>query len=436
MVVDDGTLAGRSYSSRLTAVWKMGNKTTYTININNYQFSIENTTDIDAHYVILTTDIKAEGVRADKNWTVTCEETPDVTIQLQSEMNEYSRQGFWTDKLYKESKNSEPESARGAKSLELTGSGSFPVAIFVPENTGEAARDIRLTVKVDGKTEKELFIRQLCPAWTGNVGWEQIDDNEMAQYGFKWNRVACYMYVYSYSSLEFSKRERYKEYCQSVINENSASKYASVENWEYQKGRLGVVLAYRWYIKVDYSKLNSLTGIAESILDGMSNTINLFNNAGSATTGSFESILGSILKTEKGQENQTAFRIGDGSSLRDEYGITTYQAPAPTDDNINGSPAVGNCLKKNRYNLLQTTATVDGTEVISLSPFIKEEDIFWYLPAVDQFSTLPSAVASSIVPGDCWSSTAVTDGENAYLGNGNTDERLIEHKVRAVRKKP
>lgn len=433
VVVDDGTPGGRSYSSRLTAVWTMGNKTTYTININNYQFSIENTADIDAHYVILTTDIKAEGVRADKNWTVTCEtsgEPSDVSIQLQSEMNEYSRLGFWTDKLYEESTNSEPKgSARGAKTLELTGSGSFPVAIFVPENTGEVTRDIRLTVKIDGKTEKELLIRQLCPAWAGSgderIGWEQIDDDVMAQYGFKWNRVACYMYVYSFISETSSKAQRYKDYCQSVINENFASKYASVEKLTFKP------LSYRWYIKIDYSKLNSLSGIAQSASDGRSNTISLFKNAGSAITGSFERVLGSILKTEKGQENQTAFRIGNGQ-INSDGG---QEAPAPTGKDINGSPAVGNCLKKNRYNLLQTTAKVDGTEVISLSPFIKEEDIFWYLPAVDQFSTLPSAVASSIVPGDYWSSTAVTDGENAYLGNRSTGFRLDEHKVRAVRKK-
>lgn len=426
VVVDDGTPAGRSYSSRLTAVWKMGNKTTYTININNYQFSIENTTDIDAHYVILTTDIKAEGVRADKNWTVTCEtsgEPSDVSIQLQSEMNEYSRLGFWTDKLYEESTNSEPKgSARGAKTLELTGSGSFPVAIFVPENTGEVTRDIRLTVKIDGKTEKELLIRQLCPAWAGNIGWEQIDDNETAQYGFKWDRVAYYAYLYTADTR--AERESYSAYCQSVIDNNQAGNYASVDHFSYN------LVARRYCIKIEYGKLNTYVGNASDRNEGQLNTKNLLNLIGSAAiTGAFEKVVSEILKTETGKENEPAFRLGNGG---------WNEAHEPTGNVINGSPAVGDCVKKNRYNLLQTTKTVAGGDtMLELSPFIKEDDIVWFLPAVDQFFHLPlsSTVVSPVEPGDCWSSTAVTDGENAYLGNGSPVDRLENHKVRAVRKK-
>ena len=168
-------------------------------------------------------------------------------------------------------------------------------------------------------------------------------------------------------------------------------------------------------------------GNASDRNEGQLNTKNLLNLIGSAAiTGAFEKVVSEIKKTETGKENQPAFRLGDGG---------WNEAPMWTGDVINGSPAVGDCVKKNRYNLLQTTKTVAGGDtMLELSPFINDEDIVWFLPAVDQFSTLPSAVASSIVPGDCWSSTAVTDGENAYLGNGSTDERLIEHKVRAVRK--
>lgn len=44
----------------------MGNITTYTIGISNYMFSIDNTSDLDAHYVIHTANLKAEGVRQGK----------------------------------------------------------------------------------------------------------------------------------------------------------------------------------------------------------------------------------------------------------------------------------------------------------------------------------------------------------------------------------
>lgn len=416
VVVNDGS-ADRVYTRQLTsAEWSMGNITTYTIGISNYMFSIDNTSDLDAHYVIHTANLKAEGVRQGKRWTVTCKPA-GVSIQLQSDMNDFSRQGFWTDKMYEASSTTSNISARGENSLTLTGSGTFPIAIFVPENVSDEVRDITLSVSVDGGSgyETQIHLRQLHPAWSGDAGWEQIDDNTMAQYGFKWNRVVYYGYLYSTTLLG---NQTYYNYLDGIIKENNAGQYASIGTYQSGIGRR------RYYIKIDYGQLNGLVSHASDGNDGMMNTINLLKTAGTATTASFERVLESILKTESGHEDQTAFRLGNGQQ---------NEAPAPTGDNIAGAPAVGDCIKKNRYNLRRTTTVVDGKANVSVTPFIKDEDIVWYLPGVDQFSSLPTEVVSPIVPADCWSSTAVTDGANAYLGNRSRADRLSGHKVRAVR---
>ncbi len=416
VVVSDGT-NDISYSHELsTDNWRAGRRNTYSISMWNYQFSLTTSTDADAHYVIYKTSINADNVPAGKKWTVTCN-TPgvDATIQRQSDINTFAADGFWTDRYYDGSTTNRGASARGDKSLTLNGSGTFDVAVFVPENTGTEPRDIVLSIQVEDKStpEDDLTFRQLNPAWVGGNGWEQIDDNDSDFYGFKWNRLAYYVYVYNNGFGDHSSSNN-EAYCQQIIDENNAGSYAKTERRWTGRG-------YRWCIRIDYSSLSTLVGIATSSDNGLSNTINLNHRAGSASTGSFETVLANIKKTESGHETEAAFRLGNGSD----------NIPAPTGDNITGAPAIGHCLKKNRYNLLQTRA-VDGE--LAITPFINDDDIVWYLPAVDEFSTLPSDVVSPIVPSECWSSTAVGDASNAYFGNRSTADRLTTHKVRAIRK--
>lgn len=403
----------------VSANWTMGNITTYSISVSNYEFSIDDESPVlDAHYVIYKTNINARNLPAGKEWTVTCVADTDkpVTIQLQSDMNIYAKDGFWTDRIYEG--ESDVASARGESKLTLSGSGSFPVAIFLPENVGNETRDISLSIAVDGRNNpvEDISLKQLKPAWTSsNYGWEQIDDGTMGEYGFKWDRIAYYGYVYTINSFN---RDSYKAYCQSVIDENNAQSYASIGTYPYK------YISSRYYIKINYNLLSNLRDRAVSETDGLDNTVNLYKLAGSATTGSFETVVSSILKTEAGHTTEHAFRLGNGA--RDE-------APAPTGDNINGSPAVGECVKKNRFNLQKTTSP-EGD--VSLTPIIATSDIVWYLPAVDQFSNIPAEIVSPVTASECWSSTAVGNGASAYLGNRTLEDRLVEHKVRAVRKRP
>lgn len=81
-----------------------------------------------------------------------------------------------------------PGSERGETVYHGTGSGEFPIAVFVPENVGYAHRVIDLSVKFadsDG-TAQTLSLTQLAPSWYGNdIGCERIESSP-APWGFYW----------------------------------------------------------------------------------------------------------------------------------------------------------------------------------------------------------------------------------------------------------
>ena len=95
---------------------------------------------------------------------------------------------------------------------------------------------------------------------------------------------------------------------------------------------------------------------------------------------------------------------------------------------INESQALTLALKKNRYYLNRYTDT--GTGMETTAPRITEDNIVWYLPAYQQFNSLP---AGSFSPADFWSSTAYNNATQAYLGNGMPATRNTQKKVRVVR---
>ncbi len=414
IVMSDGT-GDRIYSRRLAGEQlSMGNITTYSISVTDYNFEIDRNDPIDAHYVIYNTTLKADGVASGTDWTVTVSaDGADTSLQLTADVNDYVKQGFWTDRLIEN--NADKGSARGSNEMKFSGSSDYPITVFVPENADGTEREVTLTITVKGKVQKEIKLTQLYPAWTtSGFGWEQIDDKTTAEYGFKWDRVLYYGYLYANKRAVIEKNYNY---LQSIIEDNKATGFASIHEYSYN------ILYTRYAIKIDYRLLNSLSGITDHTNE-LSNTTNLYNHAGAATTNSFANIVASIKKTENGKETEPAFRLGNGN---------TGEAPAPSGSNINGSPAIGDCLKKNRYNL-QRSINSEGD--VSLSPVIKADDIVWYMPAVGQFSLMPSTVVDPIMPADCWSSTAVTNGTDAYLGDGTISQRLVNHKVRAARNRP
>lgn len=430
ITVDYGAEGERTYSHTLTSSnWTMGINTLYNITITNYSFQLTEITPADAHYVIYRTSVEAANLPADKAWTLTAEASDgaDVTIQNQADLNTFAQQGFWTDKI-KEA-GSADVSARGTNTLSFSGNGTFPVAIFMPENATDAERKITLNIRVDGKTsdEKPLTLTQLHPAWTNSgFGWEQTQDIE-GQYGFKWDLVLYYGYLYNNGIGDHSSANN-RNYCQQVINENNASAYAEPE--QYNNG-----IFRRWAIKIDYGKLSD--PVASDRTSGRDNTINLFNYGGSATTNSFVFTVQDIKKTESGHEDEVTFRLGRGDNNPPNAPSGNSPEITLNEDRtrvtkFESYTAVGECMKKNRYNLQRTITSGE----VSITPVISTADIVWYMPAVDQFNSAPTTIVDPVTPASCWSSTCVNDKTNAYLGNGSSAERLTNHSIRAVRNRP
>lgn len=425
--------------------WPAGARVKYSISITpGYNFELVDAPEaIDAHYVICRTTLRVTGVAADVGWKLTAPQLggENASIIAQADMNEFAKDGFWTDKITRA--GGAVESARGGQTFSGKGSGDFPIAIFVPENASTAARDVNLEVTFDSQknsdlasVKKTLTISQLCPAWAaGGFGWEQIEESPRSEYGFNWDYTVYYGYVYSYNSTTPGqrKKEAFIKYVNEVIDSNGAELFAFPYEFVYQTA-LGGSLPSEWRqsIMIDYGKLNDLHGLASDPSDGWTNTKNMYTHAGKAVTGAFEKAIKRIRKTEANKETEPAFRIGDGT-YKIENLVRHYEAPAPTgsvkpSDNI----AAGECIKKNRYNLVESTSD-EGDKATTTS--ISEADIVWYLPAHNQFNDIPTGtVRDAIVPADTWSSTAISDQTNAYLGSHASELRTAIHRVRACRR--
>lgn len=394
--------------------WEQNKTYHYRLNIaGKFNFSLSNTQVMDAHYVIHRTNVTAEDTQG-KSWTikVSSDDKANISIQKVDEMNDFAKTSkIWTDR-YLDANGNDEGSARGDDYITITGDGTTSIAIFAPENIQDKNRNIYLTFELDGKEVGKQTLTQLCPAWVGDFGWEQTDDNQEGTFGFNWTRTASYGYVYTAPAWG---SDTYKNYCQSIIDANNANSYSSVGTYRYGLTRL------RYCININYSNLSN---IVTSETEGHTNTINLYNMAGTATTNTFEQVILGILKTENGHTTEQAFRLGNGD---------TNEAPAPTGENINGSAAVGECLKKNKYNLKKTVSE-DGD--VGYNLYIQANDIVWYLPAVNQFNSLPEVVGDAIVPANYWSSSVPTEGStNAYNGAKASIPRSQTLKVRAARNK-
>lgn len=399
-------------------VWTKGKPQNYILSITpdcklEFMSSVERQ---DAHYVICRTEISVDKLVSGKSWQLvaSADDGADVSVQLEEDVNSFAKQGFWTDKVMLGDEVTS-DSARGTSSISSSAEGIFSVYVFIPENVGSQDRVVTLTLKTnDGGSQVSQEIVQSCPAWTGTFGWENVDDNESGPYGFNWNRKVAYIFPYNLGGWpnKYTVNEA-RELVEGLISQYDASSYASFETFKF-----GIFNANtRSYVYLDYSKLNNLS-VAESSTDGLSNTKALSALGGSATTSAFEEALKNTYKTEEGHEHENMFRLPgtDDSSA----------VPRPSGDNNVSSGILNYIMKKNRYYLRINTDTSIGSQ--TTAPYIKEQDILWYLPAYGQFS-LNDGISSA----DYWSSTASSGGTDAYLGNGSTDNRANSHKVIAVR---
>lgn len=415
IVVNDGT-ADRTYTRQITAAnWTMGNITTYSVSVTN--FTLSEAPTLDAHFVICNTTVKAEGVKAGRNWTVTVasDDGADLSLQLTADVNDFVKQGFWTDKKMINGTTITDESARGSNTITCTGPGEFPVTIFVPENISEKDRTITLTIKVDGNNSQQtvLNLTQVHPARSGNIGWEQINDNQSGVFGFLY--TAKRVYVYNDGDWENTANQIIAN-VNTLIQQYNATTYAKCVRYRPSPW----IAKYRNYVEIDYSKLNALGINASSTDDGEKNTRELFSFGGTALTNNFEKALQAMRRiNDPNTEAYVPRRSTDPSDVPQEV----------TGALINESQMLTEVLKKNRY-YLNTSTEGDLTTTTAL---IRVQDITWYIPAVDQFSGAPAWMNGAVMnSADYWSSTA-GDGITAYTGAKTTAERTEQKSIRVAR---
>lgn len=414
------SLAGRE--------WRQGTVTTYHIGITpEYRLEFTETPPTqDAHYVICESAVSISGIPAGKAWTLTVSpsDDSDPSIQLTADINEFARQGFWTDREMSNGSVTS-RSARGSRQIKGTGPGEFPLTVFLPENISDTPRTVTLTLSVDGAPAQNSVtqqIVQLAPAWTGDTGWEQIDDNENAAYGFSYTAHHVYVYYDGYYNLtEGDKLQQLKSMIDNIIAQYNASTYADVYRKSY-------AAKYRYAVDINYEKLSNLGLNAASATDGLTNTRQLFNFGGSAVSTTFETALQGLRRID--DESVTAFRRRNNASnwdnLDNRFGFPLWVEGTA----INESQALSAVLKKNRYYLNHYTDS--GTEMEATAPRIQESDIVWYLPAREEFASSPTNYSPA---GEYWSSTACDNATEAYSGDGTPTLRSTRKKIVAARRR-
>ncbi len=409
--------------------WPKGKTVTYKLSISpEGEFKLDETRVLDAHYEILMTTLVVTGVPAGKAWTVSAPTLSDerVTIQSQGDMNSYARQGYWTDN-YAEAQGSSLDitgSARGETVYHGTGSGEFPIAVFVPENVGDTSRTINLSVKFadsDG-TAQTLSLTQLAPSWYGdNIGCERIESSP-APWGFYWEndfKIICD--VTGCSDEDRTDLRQYIEWTQSLHNMSSWP----IIGWIIQSIYGDDIPDLSSFVDMDKSgaflgiggkadkvtiELGSLStsGIAESSTDGQQNTRDVYNFNGIQ-------FVNEIIVQIQNMPGYTVTTEGTGVFPTNNASIV--------------------CMKLNNWDIIN----VNNEQILSLTGGTEVMDPKWYLPATSEIPGMDDNEYP--LSGDYWTSTAVSgSNQKAYkhLSGGSTSEesRNQNLRIRAVRKKP
>lgn len=422
VVFQDGTSGQeRTMSASIAGTqWPQGKTVTYSLSITpEYEFKLSDERTLDAHYEIYTTSLVVSGVAAGQSWTITA---PDgVTVQAQSDMNSWARQGYWTDRNINGQGN-DNGSARGNSSYSNTGSGEFPIAIFVPENIGDGKRSIALSISVNGNAVQTINIEQYAPSWYGsNIGCERLEGDPQP-WGFYWSND--YALTFDLTNCNENDRESLRQYVEwtkalhtlsnwpfigwiiTAIFGNDIPDLSFVDMKKSNTGFLGAG-GIADEITINLGQLNT-ENIAESTDNGQQNTRDIYNFQGIQLV------------------NEIINRIqnvgGYNSSMMKETGTGVF----PTNN------AAIACMKLNSWNVV----TANNEEILQLTNNSPTPD--WYLPASGEIT----GIHDDEIPlsGNYWTSTSVQGShENAYKydnsGAVSQERRDTRLNVRAVRKK-
>lgn len=363
------------------AEWPMGKTITYRLSITpEYELEFTSEPQVqDAHYVIYPIKIKVDpGLTG--GWKLKST-SPKVT--LRKNLTELEEVGYWI------------EEDRGTQTIEGTESGDITVYAFLEENVTNAERDVVLELSPKGfpsATPAKFTIRQLCPSWNADgLGCERIEGKKY-QWGFLWGDNMKMVYTVPGWILK-------KWWVEIVLTWfNDYGKYITVDRDSWSTS---------FRVTIDFNKIPS-PNVAKSPTDGIKNSSELYNFNGISDV----SALIKRLENWGGTTNQT-FPLN------------------PTEF------AVRAAVMKNKFNKEVQSA---GTETIE-RPILKDENLVWYLPAKDEFSTIVDDEYP--LQGNYWTSTASDiseDDENAYkyiLNSGaSLEKRTTLLNVRAVRKRP
>ena len=414
----------RTFSASIGGMtWPQGKTVTYTLSITpEYKFEItEENPVIDAHYVIFQTTLKVSGVAPNQSWTITAPTLggANVTIQRQSDMNSWARQGYWTDRNENQD-GDDTGSARGGQTISGTGEAEIPIAIFVPENTGETPRTVNLVAGVGNVNSSTIEIEQLCPNWNGNLGCERLE-SDPEPWGFYWD--TDFKIIYDLTNCDEGSRRLLKAYIDLTSFFENLSWIPLIEdlmNAIYGEGKWpdlsyldmktsGGFLGFG--AKVDNITINlgdvPTDNIAEREDDGQRNTQEIYN---------FEGIqfVNQVINIIENMDGYTVATEGEGLIPSNNAAIA--------------------CMKLNSWNII----SVQDEEVLTLTSDSNVPD--WYLPARGEVSNV---ITDEEYPlnGEYWTSTAVADNSKQawkYNAAGTTsqEERNSVLNVRAVRKKP
>ena len=411
----------RTFSASIGGMtWPQGKTVTYTLSITpEYEFKLSDERILDAHYEIYTTSLVVSGVAAGQSWTITAPN--DVTVQAQSDMNRWARQGYWTDRNINE-RGDDSGSARGTSSYSNSGSGEFPIAIFVPENIGDDKRSIALSISVNGNAVQTINIEQYAPSWYGNnIGCERLEGDRQP-WGFYWSND--YALTFDLTNCNENDRESLRQYVEWTKALHTLSNWSFI-GWiitaifgndipdlsfvDMKKSNTGFLGAggIADEITINLGQLNT-ENIAESTDNGQQNTRDIYNFQGIQLV------------------NEIINRIqnvgGYNSSMMKETGTGVF----PTNN------AAIACMKLNSWNVV----TANNEEILQLTNNSPTPD--WYLPASGEIT----GIHDDEIPlsGNYWTSTSVQGShENAYKydnsGAVSQERRDTRLNVRAVRKK-
>ena len=449
--------------------WAMGKTTYYSLSVDeNYNLTITPKGDVlDAHYVMTDVTVNID-TETDQAWTLTVEATnidsDDVSIMFKEDLNPLiSKEGYWIDK------DNLGNVIRGGKELKGTATAenhTYTVTVFIPENITANERKITLTLKLDNveNAVKTEYLYQMCPYWdeSKGFGWEKVENTDVGEFGFNWDRVVCYTYAYTVTTGSINvfgvnwatTNDSYDDFnniVDNLINTYNASGYVTKKFFDYDKGN-SILDGFRACVIIDYTKIKGsdfFTFYDED--NGFANTESFITGLSNANVFAFENALASTTKTESGHEGELAFRI-PYSGVDNDYiladvnegrlGITISNSPytdaknrtyektfnnAATMDDMSG--ILKYIIQRNNFNVVRKTVGQNYYYEIDLDT----DNIKWYLPAVNQYKDPVLSFATgntTFTPANFWSSTAdEKNNSNAFLGDGTSVARTNTKQV-------